>query len=121
MRHSIELLKKLHERYPDKSERALCEALGYTGTALQGVQRLGKMSPEMAALVASEVGEDPQHWALIAAAEGAKNPSVKRRLTALLTDVKKERFRALYKTLRRASVISGLSRQPIAPHRLHAH
>ena len=84
MRHSIELLTQLRNRHPEKAEGAIALELGYSRGALQQVTRAGKMSPEMAADIAAYVGEDPQKWALIAAAEGAKNPTAKRRLTALL-------------------------------------
>ena len=87
MRHSIDLLTKLRDKNPQKSERALALELGYTDTALQAVKTAKRMSPEMAADMAAQVDEDPATWALIAAAEGAKNASVKRRLTALIRKI----------------------------------
>ena len=84
MRHSLDLLKKLRARHPDKAERALALELGYSDTAFQSAQRRGNLSPEMAAEIAAVLGEDPKTWAFVATVEGAKDPNVKRRLTALL-------------------------------------
>jgi hypothetical protein len=84
MRHSLDLVKKLRARYPDKAERALALELGYSDTAFQSARQRGNLSPEMAADIAAMVGENPATWALVATAEAARHPGAKRRLTALL-------------------------------------
>ena len=84
MRHSLDLLKKLRERYPDKAERALAIELGYSDTAFQEAKKRGNLSPAMSAVIADHLGENPQEWAFVATVEGSKDPSVKRRLSALL-------------------------------------
>lgn len=79
--HTIELLDRALKRN-NESQAALARRLGLSTAALAVARHAGHLSPSIAGAIADDIGEDAGHWSLQAAAEGEKNPTLKRRLAA---------------------------------------
>lgn len=81
MRTTAELLT-VALRY--KKAAAWCRELNVTEGALSHAKKKGRLSPSVAAFIATETGADPVLWAAIAAAEAEPPGPVRERLERAL-------------------------------------
>jgi hypothetical protein len=76
MERSLDLLTRAVSEA--KSERQLALDLGLESSALRKARERGNLSPEIAALLASRLGENVAFWTLRAVDEGSRHSTASR-------------------------------------------
>ena len=77
MKATIELL---HSYQGDRTDGEIAEHLGVQRTTIVVARGKERLSPELAAAIALDMGENVEHWIAVAAAEGQKEPARSRLL-----------------------------------------
>lgn len=83
METTLSLYHKAMEINPNAA--AWCETMGLSRNTLAVAKVRGRMSPELAGALASNMpNEDVQHWINVATVEATKNPALRARLRRCL-------------------------------------
>ena len=85
--HTRELIDEAEKRGLVLTE--LARKLGLNRNALSKAKHDGRLSPALAAAVASELGEPITGWTLAAVAEGERSAPLRRRISELARDWRK--------------------------------